>query len=114
MPLVPCQARPGQPDTLSSLGITESSNRRIVEARILPNRRIARRVRTIRRDSTNPDAERVRGRDLLTGELQVEIQVEILNRWRYAAITEGCCMTYRDKRHQMDGKELSRDSRRSV
>ena len=46
-------ARPGQPDTLS-LGITESQNRRIVEARILPIRRIARRVRAIRRDSINP------------------------------------------------------------
>ena len=52
--LVSCQALPGQPDTLSSLGITESSNHRIVEARILPNRRIARSVRTIRRGSTNP------------------------------------------------------------
>ena len=45
--LVPCQARPCQPDTLLSLRITESLNRRIVEARILPNLRIARRVRTI-------------------------------------------------------------------
>ena len=57
----PSQARPGQPDTLSSessLGITESPNCRIVEVRILPNRRIAKRVctieLTIRRELINP------------------------------------------------------------
>ena len=51
--LVPCQARPSQPDILSSLGITESQNHLIVEARISPNRGIVNRVR-IQRDSINP------------------------------------------------------------
>ena len=40
---VPCQAWPGQSDTL----ITESPNRRIAEERILPNRRIAKRLTSI-------------------------------------------------------------------
>ena len=43
---------------------------------------------------------------MLTGEL--EIQVEILNRWRYAAITDGCWMTHRDTRYHIKGKELLR------
>ena len=38
-------------------GITESPIRRIAEARILQNRRIAKRIRTIRCDSINPDPD---------------------------------------------------------
>ena len=41
---------------------------------------------------------------VLSGKL--EIQVEILNRWRYATITDGFWMTHRDTRHQIDGKSL--------
>ena len=39
--------------------------------------------------------------NVLTG--KVEIQVEISNHWRYAAITDRCCMTHRDT---VDGDEL--------
>ena len=49
-------ARSGQTETLGSLGNTESRNHRIAaEQRILQTRRVARRVRAIQRDSTNPD-----------------------------------------------------------
>ena len=51
-------------------------------------------------------AVHIRGQELLTGKL--EIQVEILNRWRYAAKPGGCWMTHRDTRHQIDGNELRR------
>ena len=43
---------------------------------------------------------------LLTG--KIEIQAEILDRWRYAANTDGCWMTHRDTRHEFDGNELLR------
>ena len=42
----------------------------------------------------------------LTG--KVEIQVESLNRWRYAANTVGCWITHRDRDTEFDGNEKSR------
>ena len=39
---------------------------------------------------------------------KVEIQGGILNCWRYTAISDGCWMTHRDARHQIDVKELLR------
>ena len=53
--------------------------------------------------------ERARGQDLFTG--KVEIKVEILNPWRYAAITVGCRMTHRTRDTRIDRicDRLSRD-----
>ena len=41
---------------------------------------------------------------MLTG--KVKIQAEILNRWRYAAITGGCWITQETRDTEFDGNEL--------